>query len=131
MTPRSIENMLRPVLICVFFCCCCEILKYVLIKCSLELCSIMSVQQKAWKKKHSLQLNSFHSVGCFSSCSSYCTVILTEIKCIPFLCSRVLSWLLDSDKLVSAASHCHSEREASKHRVRRNDPSTTSPVATR
>ncbi|XP_021931929.1 axin isoform X2 [Zootermopsis nevadensis] len=44
---------------------------------------------------------------------------------------KVLSWLLDSDKLVSAASHCHSEREASKHRVRRNDPSTTSPVATR
>lgn len=45
--------------------------------------------------------------------------------------SRVLSWLMDTDKQISSASHCHSEREGAKHRMRRNDPSTTSPVATR
>jgi len=56
---------------------------------------------------------------------------MTETEHNLFLCSRVLSWLMESDKQVSSVSHSHSEREVSKHRIRRNDPSTTSPVATR
>ncbi|KAJ9597773.1 hypothetical protein L9F63_011381 [Diploptera punctata] len=46
--------------------------------------------------------------------------------------SKVLSWLMESEKQVSSTSHCHSEREASsKHRVRVTTASATSPVAAR
>ncbi|XP_023727418.1 axin isoform X2 [Cryptotermes secundus] len=45
--------------------------------------------------------------------------------------NRVLSWLKESDKQVSSVLHSHSEREGAKHRIRRNDPSATSPVAIR
>ncbi|XP_069697428.1 axin isoform X2 [Periplaneta americana] len=45
--------------------------------------------------------------------------------------SRVLSWLLESEKQVSGGSHCHSEREGTKYRIRGSAASATSPVATR
>jgi hypothetical protein len=60
--------------------------------------------------------------------SSYCC---GNDSTLCFYSSRVLSWLMETDKQISSASHSHSEREGAKHRIRRNDPSATSPVATR